>query len=101
MIPDSLAVKLQTLAMALQVNETGNGVQLDYYDMKVHRMKRILAMLCIMAVPQFVAGRLLGNPTRIGKVQQHFQYTLWIVSNLTVSNLEERSGAPLNWDNVL
>ena len=29
------------------------------------------------------------------------QYTPWMVANITVNTLEERSGAPLSWDNVL
>src|SRR5258708_19631360 len=28
-------------------------------------------------------------------------YTAWMVANMTVGELEERSGAPLSWDNVL
>ncbi len=28
-------------------------------------------------------------------------YSPWLVANLTVNNLEERSGTPLSWDNVI
>ena len=54
-----------------------------------------------MAVPQFVAARLLDDKVRQQLVKDKMQYSPWMVANLTVENMEERSGAPLSWDNVL
>ena len=55
---------------------------------------------CIMAIPQFVAARVLKDKDRIADVATHFQYSPWMVANLTVEKLEERTGAPPSWDNV-
>ncbi|MBL7727864.1 MAG: FAD-dependent oxidoreductase, partial [Dinghuibacter sp.] len=56
---------------------------------------------CILAVPQFVAARLLNDAERQEQVKQHIRYVPWMVANLLVNNLEERSGAQPGWDNVL
>jgi protoporphyrinogen oxidase len=97
----SFAAKVQTNSLAVSVAVVDEGVTIDYYDVQSQKLKRIEAAQCIMAVPQFVASRLLKDERRKAFVQQHLKYVPWMVANLTVTNLEERSGAPLSWDNVI
>jgi hypothetical protein len=72
-----------------------------YYDVFTKEVKAIRAQQCIVAVPQFIAARLLNDTKRIAQVQKHLHYVPWMVANLKVKRLEERNGAPLSWDNVL
>ena len=97
----NLKGKMQTGAVVVRVTEQEKEVLVDYLDLESRQLRRIRTQQCILAVPQFVAARLLGDKDRVGKVQQVFHYMPWMVANLTVTNLEERSGAPRSWDNVL
>lgn len=93
--------QLRTGCLATQVQPTADGVRVTYFDLHDNKTKAIEAEHCVMAVPQFVGARLLNDKERLEKVHAHLQYAPWMVANLTVSELEERSGAPLSWDNVL
>lgn len=93
--------QLMTGALVLNVQEKEDNVHVDYLDIASKQLRRIIAKQCIMAAPQFIASRLLKDNKRIGLVQQNFNYMPWMVANLTVSKLEERSGASMSWDNVL
>ena len=93
--------KIQTGALAVAVKPTADGVVVHYFDVATRQLKGIKAKQCVLAIPQFVASRLLNDRERSEKVAAHLHYVPWMVANLTVSTLEERSGAPLSWDNVL
>lgn len=93
--------QIKTNALATRVRVTGTGAIVDYFDVITKTLKRIEAEQCIMAVPQFIAMRLLNEEKRIALVGGHYNYMPWMVANMKVKKLEERSGAPLSWDNVL
>ncbi len=93
--------KFQTGSVAVRVNTTEAGVEVDYYNTATHQLQKIQAKQCILAVPQFVAARLLNDTARLQTVQQNLAYAPWMVANFSIQNLPERSGAPLSWDNVL
>lgn len=94
-------VQLLNQCMTVAVDIRDNSVQVNYFDTKNNKLKGITANHCILAVPQFVASRLLKDVLRTEKVKAHIHYTPWMVANLTVPNLVERSGAPPSWDNVV
>jgi hypothetical protein len=95
--------KIYTNALATRVqNLEAGGVEVQYYDAQAKQLCAIKARQCIMAVPQFIAARLLQDTARTGLVHSQLQYAPWMVANLRVRNqLQERGGAPLSWDNVL
>lgn len=93
--------QILTQSIAVAVKQETDGVSLHYYDVRTKKVKAIKARQCILAIPQFIAARLLNDRNRIEKVHQHLHYIPWMVANLTVNRLEERSGAPLSWDNVI
>lgn len=93
--------QLLTNCLATHVTTTEQSVLIEYFDVKAKVFNAIEADQCILAVPQFIAARLLQDEDRSRKVKERFHYAPWMVANLTVSELEERSGAPLSWDNVL
>ncbi len=90
-----------TECLAIEVKQSNHKVYIHYFDVKKQKEYRIEADQCIIAVPQFVAARLLQDNKRIEKAGRHLHYVPWMVANLTVSVLEERAGAPLSWDNVI
>ncbi|ACU59064.1 flavin monoamine oxidase family protein [Chitinophaga pinensis] len=88
-------------ALVARIQEEDGQLAIDYFDVKESRLKRIKARQCILAVPQFVAGRILHDEARIRKVHQHIQYSPWMVANIRSNALEERTGYALSWDNVI
>lgn len=94
------AVRSNTLVVKVVPDK--EGVTVHYYDVAARQLKTVAARHCILAVPQFVAARLLPDAAqRIQQVNTHYQYTPWMVANITVRELEEREGAPPSWDNVM
>lgn len=97
-----IAGSLQPNALAIQLDPSPDAMEVRYYDTLTREVKAIRPRHVILAVPQFVANRLLPvSEQRSRIVREEMHYTPWMVANLTVSNLQERSGAPLSWDNVL
>lgn len=93
--------KISTGALATSVTASANGVQISYLDVASRQLKGLEAKHCIMAVPQFVAARLLGDTERGKSVTKYLHYVPWMVANLTVKELHERAGQPASWDNVI
>ncbi|RYF87169.1 MAG: FAD-dependent oxidoreductase [Chitinophagaceae bacterium] len=92
---------IQTNCLVIKVEQAAGKVVVSYLDIKSNSLKAVEAEECIIAVPQFIAGRLLNDENRLKDVHQNMHYVPWMVANLTVSKLEERNGAPLSWDNVI
>lgn len=88
-------------ALVTNIQKTGRSVWVDYLDVASKTLHRIICRQCIVAVPQFVAARLLHSEERAMMVNNYYRYAPWMVANLTVAPLEERSGAAPGWDNVL
>ncbi|HVG16134.1 MAG TPA: NAD(P)-binding protein [Chitinophagaceae bacterium] len=97
----NLEGNLRTESLVVRVKQAESNILIDYLDVRTRELKRIEASQCIMAVPQFIACRLLNDSDRSETIRKHFHYMPWMVANLTVKDLQERSGAPLSWDNVL
>lgn len=93
-------IKLNSLVIS--VRQTERGVAVQYLDVTTGKLQGIEAKQCILAVPQFIAQRLLTpDAARMKLVQQSFSYAPWMVANITVGKLNERRGEPLSWDNVI
>ncbi|MET7259059.1 flavin monoamine oxidase family protein [Dyadobacter fermentans] len=97
----NLGGKIVTGALATSVKGSGDSVRISYLDVASRRLQGLEARHCIVAVPQFVAARLLGDTERKNAVTDHFHYVPWMVANLTVRDLHERGGQPASWDNVI
>ena len=98
---NGMTENIQTGCLVVAVRSTLAGVRITYVDTGDGKLKAVDAEQCILAIPQVVAARVLGDEERIKKVQAHLHYTPWMVANLTVGPLQERAGAPLSWDNVI
>lgn len=92
----NIQANILTACLVSSIKKIDPGVEIIYLDVKQNKLKRIIAGQCIVATPQFVASRLLNDAQR----KLPFQYVPWMVANLKVSALEERTGAAASWDNV-
>ena len=86
---------LATSALAWRVQTRPDGVAVDVFDPAQGRSRRVLAGAAILAVPHFVADRLLGRAPDAAH-----SYAPWMVANVTVDRMPGGRGAPLCWDNV-
>lgn len=93
------SIRSQTVAYAIDLSDL-SAVQISVTNVPTGKQSVIRARKVLLAVPQFVANRLLVgvDPTRtaIG-----FHYAPWVVVNLTVDALPQNAGKTLCWDNVL
>ena len=97
-----LAGRLHTGRVVLQVDEGRHGVQLQVWDEGAGRVEAWQAGRVVLAVPVFVAARLLSQPPAALKAAAAaLQYAPWLVANLHLDQpLLDRPGAAPSWDNV-
>lgn len=97
----SVSEFIETNRLVTRVIPDRDGILIDYMDGNTGKVTGYRARNCILAVPQFITARLMEDMERQQLVKEKVQYSPWMVANLKVEKLEERSGAPLSWDNVL
>lgn len=92
-------IRPATVAYSLELTDP-TAVRVSVTDVPTGRQTVIRAKKVLLAVPQFVATRLLAgiDPDRTAT---GFQYAPWVVVNLTVDALPQTAGKSLCWDNVL
>lgn len=93
-----LGDRLHSRNAVWKVEPQGDHVLVETWDAATNQGIRYVAEAVILAVPRFVAVRLVpagghgdGGP----------EYSPWMVANLTLDRLPVGRGAPLAWDNVI
>jgi hypothetical protein len=94
--------RLQTNRLVGDVVPREDGVELAVFDVSSSRLEKIVAERVILAVPKFVAARMLRPfreraPYDVGA----FGYGSWLVANLHLSRRPKSRGFPMAWDNVI
>ena len=79
-----------------------DGVTVAALDLATNKLRRFEARHAILALPKFVAGRVLRpfreqRPSFLGA----FETSPWLVANLHLSGRPKGKGFPFAWDNVL
>lgn len=95
-------IKDRTLSGALvrSVRALDEVVEVDVLHVDADELVRYSAGHVVLAVPQFVASRLLGPAGAQRAVG--LEYAPWVVVNITLDQApEDRGGEPMAWDNVL
>ena len=92
---ERLAQHLQVNQVALRVQQTATGIDVHTFHVSDPRVTRLQAQAVIVAVPQFVAARLLDNLDASA-----FTYAPWMVANVHVRRRAMLGETPA-WDNVL
>ena len=95
--------QLQTGTSVLRIAETRRGVEVDAFNHHSGNVERWQAPRCIVALPVFVAARVVQNPPAfLTAAAQRLQWAPWLVANIHIdSPLTDRPGAAPAWDNVL
>jgi monoamine oxidase len=98
-----LGERLRTGSLVLRIAETRQGVDVDAWNLATHQVERWQAGHCIVALPAFIAGRVVENaPTALQQRARALRYAPWAVANLQLREpLRDRTGAPPSWDNVI
>ncbi|KRD22079.1 fumarate reductase [Acidovorax sp. Root267] len=95
--------QLRTATSVLRITETRHGVEVDAFNHATDSVERWQAPRCIVALPVFVAARVVQSPPAfLTGAAQRLQSAPWLVANIHIdSPLTDRPGAAPAWDNVL
>lgn len=89
--------RLLVRCLAYKLEQSSEETSVCYYDLRRERSIKLSARAVILAVPQFVARKLMpALPQR-----RTFSYAPWVVANLTIESPPAGKGTPPAWDNVL
>ncbi|WP_375443911.1 FAD-dependent oxidoreductase [uncultured Fibrella sp.] len=92
-------IRSQSVAYSIDLADTGL-VRVSVTNVHTGNQTVIRARKVLLAVPQFVASRLLAS-VEPNRTATGFHYAPWVVVNLTVDALPQTAGKSLCWDNVL
>jgi len=89
--------------VVVRIAETRRGVELDAWDAAAQRLVRWEAAQCVVALPVFVAARVVeAPPPFLREAAARVQHAPWLVANVHLrAPLQDRPGAAPSWDNVL
>ncbi len=98
-----LGERIQAGRVVTRIAALRQGVEVDAWDVAGQRMERWQAQQCIIALPLFVAARVMNAPPRaLSEAALRVRYASWVVANVHIERpLHDRPGAPPSWDNVL
>lgn len=98
-----LGDRLRTGRVVLRIAESQRGVEVDAWNAATQGIERWQAQHCIIALPLFVAARVLENaPAALRERAATSRYAPWAVANLHLREpLRDRGGAAPAWDNVI
>ena len=87
----------------LAIAEGKDGVTIDSFNHATQGTERWQAQHCIVALPTFIAARVVQNPPDFLRAAvQALDWAPWMVANVHIREpLRDRPGAELAWDNVL
>ena len=97
-----LGERVHTGRLATRIEEGGRDVGVDVWCAEDGHTERWSASQVVLAVPLFVAVRLLRQPpAALVPACAGMRYAPWLVSNLQLdAALQDRPGAAPSWDNV-
>ena len=98
-----LGERLLTNRVVTRIEVGKHGVEVDAFDASTQRLERWQAERCIVALPLFVAARMVHNPPALLQAAaQQTRYAPWLVANIHLHQaLHDRPGAAPSWDNVI
>ncbi len=99
---ERIGPRVETGRVAVRVVPEDRGVVIDLWDPRTDSVKRVKADHAVLAVPQFVAARIV-EPWR-GSAPEwlpSFTYSPWMVANVHVDRLPAGEGFETAWDNVI
>ena len=102
-LSDPLGDRLHPGRVVTRIANQRHGVEVDVFDATKQITERWQAQHCIVALPVFVAARVVENPPQhLTQAAQRIRYAAWVVANIQISSpLHDRPGASPSWDNAL
>jgi monoamine oxidase len=100
---DPVRARVRSAHTVLQVHEERHGVQVLALDERAQQAVMFDAKVVVMALPLFVARRVLRAPMpALRDAAAAARHAPWLVANLQLAAplLERANGAPPAWDNV-
>jgi hypothetical protein len=91
----------------LRIAEGKSGVTVEALNVQTQAIERWQAQRCIVALPVFIAHRVVDNPPDfLRQAAQHTSYSSWLVANVHINAAlqdtgGEKGGAAASWDNVI
>ena len=102
-----LGERVRTGRVVLRIAEGKSGVTVDALNMQTQAIERWQAQRCIVALPVFIAHRVVENPPDfLRQAAQHTSYSSWLVANVHINAAlqdtgGDKGGAAASWDNVI
>jgi Flavin containing amine oxidoreductase len=102
-----LGDRVHTGYVVLHIAEGKSGVTVDALNVQTQAVVRWQAQRCIVALPIFVAARVLENaPDFLRHAARHTSYSSWLVANVQINAAlqdtgGDKGGAAPSWDNVI
>ena len=98
-----LGERLRTGRVVLRIDTQRHGVEVDVHNVANGAPERWQADHCIVALPVFVAARVVENaPPVLRQAAARIRQAPWVVANLHLREpLIDRGGAAPAWDNVV
>jgi predicted NAD/FAD-dependent oxidoreductase len=98
-----LGERLLTNRIVTRIESGKHGIEVDAFDATTQQMQRWQAEQCIVALPIFVAARVVQNPPPVLQAAaKQTRYAPWLVANIHIDKpLNDSVGAAPSWDNVL
>jgi len=95
--------QLRTGTGVLRIAEGRHGVEVDALDAASGQVLRWQAERAVVALPLFVAARVVGEPPGfLAQAARRMAWAPWLVANIHIDRpLQDRPGAAPAWDNVL
>jgi monoamine oxidase len=102
-LAEPLGSALHTGRLVTRIAHGKHGVEVDAIDVAGASTERWQADHCIVALPLFVAARIIENPPpALHRAASDARYAPWLVANIHINAaLHDRPGAAPSWDNVL
>lgn len=102
-LTQGLGERLHAGRVILRITPLREGIEVLAWHVAGNRMERWQADQCIVALPLFIAARVMGTPPRaLFDATQRMRYASWAVANVHIDKpLQDRPGAPASWDNVV
>jgi monoamine oxidase len=98
-----LGERLHNARVVVRIAAGKHGVEVDALNIASQKMERWEAQSMVVALPVFVAARVVQNPPAwLQDAVRRALYAPWLVANIHIGNaLTDRPGAAPSWDNVI
>ena len=98
-----LGERLRTGRVVVRIASAKHGVEVDAFNTATQIMERWQAQQVVVALPVFVAARVVQNPPEfLREANRRVAYAPWLVANMHLERpLHDRPGAAPSWDSVL